>query len=93
MLQLKKKVRRLIRYNCVYERAQQIVRQSSTLELEQIGLRIEVKHDDVLVDCGANVGDVTSAFARTGTNLRIEPSAASFAVLRPLCRLAQRHHF
>jgi FkbM family methyltransferase len=83
MLQLKKRARRLIRYNCVFERAQQIVRQSSTLVLEQIGLRIAVKHDDVLVDCGANVGDVTSAFARTGARIyAFEPSAACFAILR-----------
>jgi FkbM family methyltransferase len=80
---LRKKLRRAIRYNGIVERAQQIARRDPTLFLEPINLRIEVRQTDILIDCGANVGDVTSAFARTGAKVyAFEPSPVSYAIVK-----------
>jgi FkbM family methyltransferase len=48
-----------------------------------IGIEIVVKFDDVFIDCGANVGDVTSAFARTGGVVyAFEPHPMCYSILR-----------
>jgi len=48
-----------------------------------IGIEIDVKPDDVFIDCGANVGDITSLFARAGgTVYAFEPHPTCFSILR-----------
>jgi FkbM family methyltransferase len=81
--QLKKHAHRLVRYNGIVERAQQIVRMSPKLTLQQIGLQLDIRPDDIMIDCGANVGDVTSSFARTGAQVyAFEPNPLCFSILR-----------
>ena len=79
---LRKFLRRNIRYNPSVERAQQMLRLNSTLFLEPIRLKIQTKPGDILIDCGANVGDVTSTLARTGATVyAFEPDPLCFSVL------------
>ena len=83
MSKLYKQLRRLVRYNGLTERAQQIVRSRTSLNLAEISLSLEVKGSDVIVDCGANVGDMTSRFARTGASVfAFEPNPLCYAILR-----------
>lgn len=81
-MQLKKLLRRAVRYSGVVERVQQKIRLNPRLHLAPIGLEIMTKPEDVLIDCGANIGDVTSAFARTGATVyAFEPDPLCFSVL------------
>jgi FkbM family methyltransferase len=81
-MQLKKFLRRAVRYNRVVERVQQEIRQNPRLILAPIELEILTKPGDILIDCGANVGDVTSSFARTGATVyAFEPDPLCFSVL------------
>jgi FkbM family methyltransferase len=78
----RKYLRRKIRYDARVERAQQILRMKPSLCLAPIGLEIWTKPGDILIDCGANVGDVTSTFARTGATVyAFEPDPLCFSVL------------
>jgi len=80
---LKRNARRKIRFNSFVERAQQKIRMNPRLSLPQIGTEIDVSESDILIDCGANVGDVSSSFARTGARIyAFEPSPLSFAILK-----------
>ena len=64
------------------ERAQQMFRMSPTLHLEPIDLRVEINPDDVLIDCGANIGAITSKFARTGACVyAFEPNPVCFSAM------------
>src|SRR4051794_32403355 len=81
-MQLKKFLRRTVRYNGFVERAQQMLRLDAKLHLAPIALEIATEPGDILVDCGANVGDVTSSFARTGATVyAFEPDPLCFSVL------------
>jgi FkbM family methyltransferase len=43
---------------------------------------LDLRPGDVAIDCGANVGNVTAALARTGASVHaFEPNPAAFAVL------------
>jgi FkbM family methyltransferase len=82
-MQLKKFLRRTIRNNGVVERLQQKIRLNPRLYLAPIGLTVDIRAGDVLIDCGANVGDVTSSFARTGAPVyAFEPDPLCFSVLQ-----------
>jgi FkbM family methyltransferase len=79
---LKKMIHRTVRWNPLVERAQQMVRMSPALRLEPIDLRVEINPDDVLIDCGANIGAITSRFARTGARVyAFEPNPLCFSIL------------
>ena len=79
---LKKMIHRTVRWNPLVERAQQMVRMSPALRLEAIDLRVEINPDDVLIDCGANIGAITSKFARTGARVyAFEPNPLCFSIL------------
>lgn len=82
MLQsLKKSLRRAVRFNCVVERGQQIIRMNPRVTLP--GVAFEASFSDILIDCGANVGDITSAFARTGATVySFEPNNLCFSMLK-----------
>lgn len=83
MSKFHKYFRRIIRYNGLVERAQQIARGNSLVHLGEIGLSLDVKRADVIIDCGANVGDMTSRFARTGASVfAFEPNPLCYAILR-----------
>jgi FkbM family methyltransferase len=79
---LKKMIHRTVRWNPMVERAQQMARMSPILHLEPIDLQVKISPDDVLIDCGANIGAVTSKFARTGARVyAFEPNPLCFSVL------------
>lgn len=81
-MELNKFVRRTVRYNGLVERLQKAMRMNSRIFLAPINLEIETKPGDILIDCGANVGDVTSSFARTGATVyAFEPDPLCFSVL------------
>jgi FkbM family methyltransferase len=80
--QAKKRLRRQVRYHWLTERAQYLVRRNPILKLTQIGLNLEIRPGEVIIDCGANVGNVTSLFARAGANVySFEPNPLCFAIL------------
>jgi FkbM family methyltransferase len=66
----------------VVERIQQVLRLSPTLRLEPIDLQVGIKPNDIFIDCGANIGAITSKFARTGAQVyAFEPNPACFSVI------------
>lgn len=61
--------------------------------IEEVGLDLEIDADDILLDCGANVGDVSSIFARTGATVyAFEPNPLCFDVIRQRFRLMPKVH-
>ena len=61
------------------------------MPLPEVGMELEVSRGDVIIDCGANVGDLTSRFARTGATVyAFEPHPAAFSVLRKRFLLSSR---
>lgn len=64
-LHLTKRFRRGIMYSSFVESLRSLLKGSRYLRLPGCP-EVEVDVDDVLIDCGANVGDITSLFARTG---------------------------
>ena len=50
--------------------------------LDNIALRLTINLGDIVLDCGANVGDVTSKFARSGATVyAFEPNKSCFDIL------------
>src|SRR5271155_621206 len=79
---LGKNIYRRIRYLGLTERLWTWAKGDTRLRLSA-GVEIDVKADDVFIDCGANVGDVTSLFARTGGVVyAFEPHPICFSILR-----------
>jgi FkbM family methyltransferase len=73
---------RRIRYLGLTERLLTWAKGDARLRLP-IGIQIDVEPNDVFIDCGANVGDITSAFARTGGIVyAFEPHPTCFSILR-----------
>jgi hypothetical protein len=71
-----------IRYHWTAELARFYLKRSSKLSFLNIGLELDVSPSDVIIDCGANVGDITSVFARTrATVYAFEPNPFCDAVL------------
>jgi FkbM family methyltransferase len=65
----------------------------SRLRLAPIALELDVSVDDIFIDCGANVGEVTSAFARTGAKVyAFEPHPICFSILRRRFRMMRNVH-
>src|SRR5439155_8099268 len=87
---------RQIRRNSVTEAACQIIGRGCILKLHQINMNLEVTPDDILVDCGANVGQITSLFARTGATVHsFEPNPRCVETLRKRFRFVPNvtiHH-
>lgn len=80
---LGKHLYRRIRYLGLTERLWTWAKSDARLRLVPIGMEIDVKFDDVFIDCGANVGNVTSTFARTGGVVyAFEPHPMCFSILR-----------
>ena len=80
---LKLKLRRALRYNGVVERFVASARHSRQIAFPEIDLVLDVDPGDLVIDCGANVGDMTSRFARTGATVHaFEPNPMCFAILQ-----------
>ena len=79
---IRKKVYRAFRFNPIVEKLDAMLHHRNVLPFPEIGLRIPVTGRDVLIDCGANVGDVTSRMAKTGATVyAFEPDPHAYAVL------------
>ncbi len=84
---IRKVAYRKIRYHWLTERIQYQLRRDSTLKLSEKlctpdDFEITVNPGDVIVDCGANIGDVTSLFARSGATVyAFEPNPLCFNIL------------
>jgi FkbM family methyltransferase len=82
MQRARKALYRRIRYHWLIERAQHLVRCNRTLKMAAINLELEVEPGSVMIDCGANVGDVTSLFARAGATVyAFEPNPMCYSIL------------
>jgi FkbM family methyltransferase len=83
----RKVIYRKIRYHWLTEWVQYQLRRTPTLRLsEKRGLaqdfEIDVNPGDIIIDCGANIGDVTSLFARAGATVyAFEPNPLCFSIL------------
>ena len=73
---------RHIRYHWLVERACEWLARGNVLKLHEIGVDLEIRPGDVILDCGANVGDISSRFAASGARVfAFEPSPIVFPVL------------
>ena len=80
---LSKTLYRGVRYNPITERVQLALRNERAVSFPEIGLVVPISPDDIIIDCGANVGDITSRCARTGAIIHaFEPHPACVAILR-----------
>src|ERR1019366_7261674 len=79
---LKARIWRKFRFHWLVERVQQKIRMNPRLVLSPIGLEIDTKPGDIIVDCGANIGGMASLFARTGAQVyAFEPHPLCFSVI------------
>ena len=77
---LKKALYRKVRYNPWTERLQNAFRKEDSVHFDEIDLDVPAKPGDIIIDAGANVGDVTSKCARTGATVHaFEPNPVCFA--------------
>jgi FkbM family methyltransferase len=79
---LQKLFRRQVMHGAVVEYLRKILKGGPRLRLP-VGPEFEINPGDVLIDCGANVGDICSLFARTGATVyAFEPHPACWDILR-----------
>jgi FkbM family methyltransferase len=89
----KKLIYRKIRYHWLTELIQYYIRRRRALKLAPINLELDVPSDSILIDCGANIGGVTSAFARTGATVyAFEPDPLCFDILAKRFRAIRSVH-
>ena len=70
------------RYHWLTEIARYWIKGSPLLSVPEIGLELPVGRGDIAIDCGANVGDITSMLARTGAHVyAFEPNPRCFEIL------------
>jgi FkbM family methyltransferase len=82
VLRIRKALYRRIRYHWLTERAQHLVRRNNKLKMPAIELELKVEPGSVMIDCGANVGDVSSLFARAGATVyAFEPHPVCYSIL------------
>ncbi len=82
-MSIKKAIYRAVRYNSWAEQFQNAIRKTRLMEFPEIGLVVEVGTGDVIIDCGANVGVITSKAARTGATVyAFEPQPVCFDIIR-----------
>jgi FkbM family methyltransferase len=76
------RVRRTLRHHPAAERLVSAVRAGREIRLPEVGMSIPVAPGDAVLDCGANVGDIASRFARCGAAVyAFEPNPRAFRVL------------
>jgi FkbM family methyltransferase len=80
---LKKALYRKVRYNPWTEKLQNSLRTETRVYFDEIGCAIPAGPGDIIIDAGANVGDVTSRCARTGATVHaFEPNPVCYAILK-----------
>lgn len=79
---VRKAVYRAFRYHWLTERLLNTWERTDTVQLPEVGWVIPASSECIIVDCGANVGDVTSRFVRTGATVHaFEPNPLVFSIL------------
>ena len=79
---LKKTLYRKVRYHRWVERAQNMLRGEPGVSFPDIGLFVPAGAGDLIIDAGANIGDLTSQFARTGATVHaFEPDPLCYRIL------------
>lgn len=79
---LRKAVFRAVRFNPVVERMVNRWNRSSTIHLPEIHTTVTIKPNDIIIDCGANVGNISSRFAAAGATIyAFEPDPEPFRLL------------
>jgi len=80
---LKKTVYRAVRYHPWTERVQNSLRRETHVYFDEIALAVSILPGDIVIDAGANVGDVTSRCARTGATVHaFEPNPVCYKILQ-----------
>lgn len=80
---VKEFIYRKIRCNPVVERVQTRLRRREGAFFHEIGLVVPATVGDIIIDGGANVGMMTSKFARTGATVHaFEPNPVCYGILR-----------
>jgi len=75
--------KRRIRFNPIVERAQARLRRETGVSLPEIKLFVPCGPGDIIIDAGANIGQLTSRFARTGATVHaFEPNPHCYALLK-----------
>src|SRR5206468_3699259 len=79
---LKKAIYRYVRYSSWTERLQNVLRREAAVYFAEIDLTVPAAPGDIIIDAGANVGDVTSRCARTGATVHaFEPNPICYSIL------------
>jgi FkbM family methyltransferase len=77
-----KSMRRIVRYHPVTESVVRLIKKGPTLNLPGIDLITEANPGDIIIDCGANVGDLSTLFVRTGAMVHaFEPNPQCYRIL------------
>jgi FkbM family methyltransferase len=79
---LSKALYRRVRHNPIIERVQVELRRGRAVAFPEIDLIVPLSTDDIVIDAGANVGDIVSRCARTGATVHaFEPNPACFDII------------
>jgi FkbM family methyltransferase len=71
-----------VRRHWTIERLQYLLRRNPRLSLPDINLELTLDPGDIIIDCGANVGNISSRFARAGATVyAFEPNPLCFDIL------------
>lgn len=90
---VRKVLYRLFRFNPYIEALCNSLRRTNTLSFHEVGLSVRVSGEDILIDCGANVGEITSRMAATvATIYAFEPDPYAFSALEKRFSLNRRVH-
>ena len=71
-----------LRYNRFSEKLRSYLLKSNEIALDSVALKLAISPGDIVLDCGANVGDITSKFARSGATVyAFEPNKLCFGII------------
>jgi FkbM family methyltransferase len=80
---MNKALHRKLRFTAVVELAARYVRRTNVIPFPELGIEITAGPGDVIIDCGANVGWLTSRFARTGATVHaFEPNPMCYRIIK-----------
>jgi FkbM family methyltransferase len=78
---VRKYVYRAFRYHPLVERAFNLIYRANAVSLHEIGLVIPVLSGDIIIDGGANIGNISSRFAATPAEIyAFEPNPHAFSL-------------
>lgn len=74
---------RAFRYHPLVERGINILHKTDVVSLHEIGLEIPVEAGDIIIDGGANIGEISSRFAATQAEIyAFDPNPHAFRLLQ-----------